>query len=212
MPKNKPEEKQLGEEVKEELNEKNGPKYLKRKDILPAFRANRRNTDKNTESITQMQEALEDLKEELKELKALVKGSTKQGKPSGEIPESIRSSKDVVLFIENHPDLGWEWGTEHHNCKKEQSEVVADLLAEHYTDIERVNNQKEHHGYEAGPEKHKDAVVFIPDPNDRKLDQIFDITIASSDPGSILSLDGKHDACWRHEEIYPAGWENKPTD
>ena len=186
---------------------------LKRKDVLPQIRGNRRGIEQNRKAIAANTDSIKALQDEITELRELVAGSTtKPEKPTGEIPESIRSTADVVKFIKNHPELGEEWATQWVSSKKLQSREVSRRLAESYTDIELVNDQKEHHNYEAGEDKHQDAVVLIPDHSNRKMDEIYDITIGSSAAGSILSKDGKHDACWNKCDEYPAGWENKPND
>lgn len=163
----------------------------------------------HTNQITRMFGLIDAMAREIEDLKKRMDSVAVKPGPSGELPERIENAKDLVKFIENHPDLGAEWGTEHVATKKLQCSVVRDLLPGNYSNIERVNDQKEHHDYSAPDDKHQDAVVLVVDSENRKLDQIYDICIGSSDRGSILSLDGNHDACWRLEETYPRGWKNK---
>lgn len=167
------------------------------KEKLVALRQQTNAVDRqHTASIRELRALIEVLQERVAALEEqIAEPESKRKIPAvGELPLKINGVEDLKAFIRNHPALGETWAKGYFPEKKIACALLRDQLANHYQDIERVNDQGFRFAYQAGEEKHRDAVVVIVSGQA----MIFDFCIGSSDPGNLWDS-----LCWSYEEVTP---------
>lgn len=149
-------------QLKRNTNQQGGNMSNDLKDLRDKVRKNKRDINDLETSVENLEDNQRVHVEAHNELEARVvaletNGPVEPEEPTGH-PPRVHDIATLRQFIT--AQFGEDYFIKHATSRRQLCGPVRDELALRYSDIERVNDQGERHGYTADDEKHRDAIYY----------------------------------------------------